>query len=377
MLDRRRVLAAAVLPAAAGLLKARPAVAATDDADMAAFIAALPKAELHVHLEGTLEAEMKFALARRNGVRLPYPDVAAMRRSYVFHDLPSFLAVYYEGKTVLVTEQDFYDLTLAYLTRAAAQNVLHAEMFFDPQQHVSRGIPLALVIGGISRARRDARVRFGIGSGLIMCFMRELSAADAGTVLDAALPLKQHLVGVGLDSDERGAPPAKFAAVFAKARAAGLKVTVHCDIDQVDTHDHIRQAIEDIGVDRVDHGGNVLQRPELIALARRHDVAFTVCPVYSGWLTHAGPRTNVVRGMLDHGLKATINSDDPAYMGGAYIGESMVKAQADSRLTRAELVALSRNAFQAAWIGEAERARYLARLDAFAGRWAAPRDGAL
>lgn len=379
MLDRRTLLAtAAILPALpTSLLQPRPAKAADDaptDADMSAFIAALPKAELHVHLEGTLEAEMKFTLARRNGITLPYADVEAMRKSYVFHDLPSFLAVYYEGKTVLIGEQDFYDLCYAYLTKAASQNVLYAEMFFDPQQHVDRGIPLATVIGGLTRAQKDARRKLGIESQLIMSFMRDLSAESAMAILDSALPFKRHLAGVGLDSDELGNPPNKFRAVFAKAKAAGLNVTIHCDIDQADTHEHIRQAIEDIGVKRIDHGGNVLERPELIALARKRDISFTVCPLYSGWLRRRSDKPiNVIRGMLDADLRATINSDDPAYMGRNYIQESISLAQPDSHLTRAELVAISRNAFEAAWIGEHQRARYVRKLDAFARQWVAVR----
>jgi len=372
MLDRRTFLATtALLPTAfATVLRPESAKAAFGEAaegNMAAFIAALPKAELHVHLEGTLEAEMKFALARRNGIKLPYADVAAMKKSYVFHDLPSFLAVYYEGKTVLVEEQDFYDLCYAYLTKAASQNVLYAEMFFDPQQHVERGIPLATVIGGLARAQADARRKLGIESQLIMSFMRDLSAESAMSILDMALPFKRYLVGVGLDSDELGNPPDKFSAVFAKAKAAGLNVTVHCDVDQADSHEHIRQAIEDIGVKRIDHGGNVLQQPDLIALARKHDVSFTVCPLYSGWLGRGGPKpADVVRGMLDAGLRVTINSDDPAYMGSNYIQESFVLAQSQSRLTRAELIAISRNAFDAAWISTAQRARFLKRLETIA-----------
>ncbi len=375
MLNRRSLLACTlVLPAvSAALFRPRPARAWNGEAagpEMGAFIAALPKAELHVHLEGTLEAETKFALAKRNGVALPYADVEAMRKSYVFHDLPSFLAVYYEGKTVLIGEQDFYDLCYAYLSKAASQNVLYAEMFFDPQQHVDRGIPLATVIGGLTRAREDARRKLGIESQLIMSFMRDLGADSAMAVLDAALPFKRHLVGVGLDSDERDNPPNKFRAVLAKAKAEGLKVSVHCDIDQADTHEHIRQAIDDIGVDRIDHGGNVLERPELVALARSRDITFTVCPLYSGWLGRGSDKPiNVLRGMLDNGLKATINSDDLAYMGSNYIQESIALAQPDSHLTRAELVSPSRNAFEAAWIGEPQRARYMERLDDFARRY--------
>ncbi|PTQ12407.1 adenosine deaminase [Sphingomonas oleivorans] len=336
---------------------------------MARFIAEMPKAEFHVHLEGTLEAEMKFALARRNGLTLPYADVAAMRRSYVYHDLPSFLAIYYDGMKVLLQEEDFYDLAHAYLAKAASQNILYAEMFFDPQEHLKRGVPMEAVIGGITRARADAEKQFGIQSQLILCFVRDLSAESAMAALDAALPMKQHLVGVGLDSDEKGNPPAKFAAHFAKARAAGLKVTAHCDVNQENTLDHIRQAIVDLKVDRIDHGGNILQSPELIALAKRRDLFFTVCPTFSGRVKSEGQPIDVVRGMLDQGLNVTINSDDPAYMGSEYLNEVLVRAQAQSALTQQELVRIERNAFNAAWISEERRKHFLGKLDSFARTW--------
>lgn len=369
--DRRSLIGSALCAATLPLLPGRaPARArAAPAGDMAAFIAAMPKAEYHVHIEGTLEAEMKFALAQRNGVKLPYADVAAMKRSYVFHDLPSFLKIYYEGMNVLVTEQDFHDLAYAYLAKAHSQNVLYAEMFFDPQQHLDRGVPIEAVIGGLTSARKAAEAKLGIRSQLILCFVRDLTADSAMAALDAALPHKDKLVGVGLDSDEKDNPPAKFAAHFAKARAAGLKVTAHCDVNQKDTLEHLRQALVDIAVDRIDHGGNILQSPELIAIARAKDMPFTVCPSFSGKVVVDGQPVEVVRGMLEKGLKVSINSDDPAYMGSNYITQAMAEAQVRSNLTKAELVRISRNAFDTAWITPEEKAVYQAKLDAFAKEW--------
>lgn len=366
--NRRHILSAALAVPLVCTMGSFPArvMAAEQDGDMARFIADMPKAEYHVHLEGTLEAEMKFALARRNGLTLPYADVAAMKRSYVYHDLPSFLAIYYDGMKVLLKEQDFYDLAYAYLKKASSQNILYAEMFFDPQEHLKRGVPMAAVIGGITRARADARAAMGIESQLILCFVRDLSAESAMEALDAALPMKEHLVGVGLDSDEKNNPPGKFAAHFAKARAAGLKVTAHCDLNQDNTLEHIRQAIVDLKVDRIDHGGNILQSPELMTLAKERNLYFTVCPTFSGQVHSGGQTMDVVRGMLDQGLNLSINSDDPAYMGSEYINEVLVKAQARSALTKAELVRIERNAFNTAWISDARCKPFLDRLDAFA-----------
>jgi len=341
--------------------------AVDDGSDMGDFIAAMPKSEHHVHLEGTLEADLKFTLAKRNKIALPYADAAALRRSYVFHDLPSFLAVYYEGTSVLITEQDFYDLCTAYLTRAAAQNVLYTEMFFDPQQHTKRGIAFATIMHGLTRAQADAKRTLGIDSQLIMCFLRDLSADSAMATLEASLPFKEHIVGVGLDSDEKNNPPVKFAAVFARARAEGFRLTMHCDINQIDTQAHIRQAMEVIGVERIDHGGNVLQNPSLVAEARRRGIGFTVCPCYGGWLREpAGGRRNIVRGMLDAGLKVTVNSDDPAYFRSNYVAEALDIAQGDASLSKRELITISRNGFDISWIGAAQKRRYLDALDRFA-----------
>ncbi len=365
MFSRRHIVSAALWSPLLTAIPARAATAPQDD-DMARFITAMPKSEFHVHLEGTLEAEMKFALAQRNGLTLPYADVAAMKKSYIYNDLPSFLRIYYEGMTVLLKEQDFYDLTYAYLSKAASEHVLYTEMFFDPQSHTSRGIAIDVVIHGIARAQADAQRQLGIESQLILCFMRDLSAESAMETLEAALPLKHYLVGVGLDSDEQGNPPEKFVAVFAKARAAGLKLTMHCDVNQTDTLANIRTVIEDIGVDRIDHGGNILQSPALMVEAKRRNLSFTVCPTFSGVAKSGDRSIDVVRGMLDNGLNVTISSDDPAYMGSEYLTQVLIRAQAQNRLTKAELLRIERNGFEAAWITPARRDRFLAKLDAFA-----------
>ncbi|MGE4305318.1 MAG: adenosine deaminase [Novosphingobium sp.] len=371
MLHRRQLIRTAMaVPLACALPAwARAAAPPADGESMARFISELPKAEFHVHLEGTLEAEMKFALAQRNGLSLPYATVEEMKRSYIYHDLPSFLKIYYDGMQVLLTEQDFDDLAYGYLSKAASQNVLYAEMFFDPQEHLKRGVPIEAVIGGITRAREDAAKDIGIQSQLILCFMRDLSAESAMEALDAALPYKDKLIGVGLDSDEKGNPPEKFADHFAKARAAGLHVTMHCDVNQEDTLEHIRTALVDLQAERIDHGGNIVQSPELVALARSRNIPFTVCPTFSGKVMEDGRPINALREMLDAGLKVSVNSDDPAYMGSEYITEVLIRAQKDSALTPAELVQIERFAFETAWIPEEQRDGYLANLEAYAQSW--------
>ncbi len=366
MITRRTLIAS--LAAAAALPRALQAAAPADGVNPALvrFIEGLPKSEYHVHLEGTLEAEMKFALARRNGLNLPFADVAAMKASYNYHDLASFLAIYYDGMKVLLKEEDFRDLAYAYLAKAASQNVIYAEMFFDPQEHLKRGVPMEAVIMGITRARAEAEARLGIRSQLILCFVRDSSAESAMAALDAALPFKQHLVGVGLDSDEAGHPPEKFTAHFAKARANGLKVTAHCDIDQPGTLANIRTALVDLAVDRIDHGGNIVQSPELVAIARQRGMYFTVCPTFSGTLRKGlAQPVDVVRAMLDAGLKVTISSDDPAYMASEYINEVLLRAVTRSNLTRPELAGIARNGFETAWLPAADKAALIARLDTY------------
>lgn len=231
------------------------------------FIQHLPKAELHVHLEGTLEPELSFALARRNGIALEYGTPEALLAAYDFHDLPSFLAIYYKAMNVLLHEQDFFDLTWQYLLKAHQQHVVYAEMFFDPQAHTSRGVEFATAIRGIRRAQERAAAELGLQTQLIMCFLRDMSAESAMQTLEQALPYKHWLVGVGLDSDEKNNPPVKFAEVFRRARAAGLRLTMHCDVNQQNTLVHIRQCLDTIGVDRIDHGVNSLEDPALCAIS--------------------------------------------------------------------------------------------------------------
>jgi adenosine deaminase len=331
---------------------------------MTGFIAGLPKAELHLHIEGTLEPELKFDLAKRNGADLPEHTMDEMRAAYDFDDLPSFLAVYYEGMSVLLTEDDFYDLTMAYLRKARSQNVLYAEIFFDPQAHTTRGIAFETVITGIRRAQQAGSSELGIDTQLIMCFLRDMSAESAAETLAASLPYKDWIVGVGLDSDEKGNPPTKFAGVFAHARNHGYRLTMHCDVDQDDSVAHIWQCVNDIGVERIDHGVNALEDDELVAEIRDRGIALTVCPISNSYVTD-GTKAAAIKTMLEGGLRVTINSDDPAYFPG-YMTENFVVAQREAGLSKAQLVQISRNAFEAAWLSDAERAPYLERLEAYA-----------
>ena len=333
---------------------------------IAAFIDGLPKAELHLHLEGTLEPELKFELAARNGVSLPYSSAAQMRSGYAFRDLTSFLAAYYEGMSVLRGEQDFYDLAMAYFRTASAQHVVYAEVFFDPQAHTSRGIAFDTVIGGLHRARLDAQSELGLRVQLIMCFLRDMSAGSALAALEQSLPHRDKIIGVGLDSDERDNPPVKFAGVFERARAEGYRLTMHCDVDQANSVGHIWQCLDDIGVERIDHGVNCLEDDALVARLGRDGIGLTVCPVSNRWVTD-GLKAAELKTMLHRSLRATVNSDDPAYFGG-YVNENLAAVQDAASLTTAELARLARNSFEIAWISPAERDRYLADLDAYVGQ---------
>ncbi|GAA4237083.1 adenosine deaminase [Streptosporangium album] len=331
---------------------------------MTDFIEGLPKCELHLHIEGTLEPELKFELARRNGLELPYASVEEIRAAYSFDDLPSFLKIYYEGMDVLRTEPDFYDLAMAYLRKAASQNVRYAEIFFDPQAHTSRGVPFAIVIRGLRRALIDAENQLGIKAQLIMCFLRDFQAEYAMATLLESLPYREWIVGVGLDSDEKGNPPAKFAAVYERARQEGYLLTMHCDVDQENSTEHIRQAIEDIGVNRIDHGVNALEDPALVEAIRAKGLGLTVCPISNGYVTDS-MKADAIRRMLDLGLRVTVNSDDPAYFAG-YVQENLVALAEALTLSREELVQLERNAFEITWLPRRLKDAYLAELDAYA-----------
>ena len=338
--------------------------------DMRRFIEDMPKAELHVHVEGTLEPELKFDLARRNGIALPYESVEEMRAAYDFDDLPSFLKMYYEGMGVLAAEQDFCDLATAYLTKAHSQGVIYAEMFFDPQAHTARGVAYDTVIRGIRRAQEDARARLGIRTQLIMCFLRDMSAESAMATLEQSLPYRDWIVGVGLDSDEKGNPPVKFKAVFARARAEGYRLTMHCDVDQENSTLHLWQTLDDIGVDRIDHGVNSLEDEALCDEIVRRGLALTVCPISNRCIT-GSLKALEVRRMLEKGMRATVNSDDPAYFLG-YIHENLVATQEEADLSRDQVVRLAANAFEASWLPPEEKRALLGRLEGYAASEAGP-----
>lgn len=327
------------------------------------FIRAIPKAELHLHIEGTLEPELKFDLAKRNRIELPYASVAEMREAYDFDDLPSFLTQYYEGMSVLLTERDFYDLAVAYFTRVAAQNVVYVEMFFDPQAHTSRGVEFSTVIEGLHRAQVDAEANLGVRSQLIMCFLRDMSAGSAAATLDQAQEYRDWIVGVGLDSDEKGNPPVKFVDVFADARSRGYRLTMHCDVDQEASVEHIWQCLEAIGVERIDHGVNAIEDEELCREIIRRGLGLTVCPISNGYVTD-GTKAAIINEMLEMGMKVTVNSDDPAYFPG-YVEENLLRLQSEADLDADAIVRLVRNAFEVSWLPPAQRSGYLSRVDAF------------
>jgi adenosine deaminase len=332
--------------------------------DLASFIEGLPKAELHLHIEGTLEPELKFALAERNGLELPYASVEEARAAYDFNDLASFLVGYYEGMSVLLTEADFFDLAMAYFRKARSQNVVYAEIFFDPQGHTSRGVAFDTIIDGFQRARREAEASLGIRSELIMCFLRDMSAGSALETLEQSLPHKDGIIGVGLDSDERGNPPTKFKEVFARARDEGYHLTMHCDVDQENSVGHIWQCLNEIDVERIDHGVNALEDDALIEEIKSRGLGLTVCPISNGYVTD-GLKSDEVKRMLDRGVRVTINSDDPAYFL-AYVNENLVALQEAAKLTRDEMVQLAKNGFTISWLPDDEKARYLSAVDAYA-----------
>ena len=334
--------------------------------DLAAFIAALPKAELHLHIEGTLEPELMFALAERNGIRLPYSSVEEVRAAYRFSNLQDFLDIYYAGASVLLETQDFYDLTWAYLQRAFAQNVRHAEIFFDPQTHTGRGVAFATVIDGISRALADAEARLGISSRLILCFLRHLDEADALETLDTAMHYRESIAGVGLDSSERGNPPGKFREVFRRARDAGFIAVAHAG--EEGPAEYVREALDVLDVVRIDHGNNALDDAGLVAELAQRRVPLTVCPLSNIKLCVVDDITlHPLKRMLDLGLFVTVNSDDPAYFGG-YVNENYLAVAEALGLSRAELAQLARNSIEASLLNTETKSLLYAELESAVSR---------
>ena len=331
--------------------------------DRRAFIAGLPKAELHLHIEGSLEPELMFALAERNGVAIPFASVEEVRAAYDFSNLQDFLDIYYQGMGVLLVEQDFYDLTMAYLARVHDDSVRHVEIFFDPQGHTERGVAFATVIGGITRALDQAQAKWAMTSRLIMCFLRHLSEAEAETTLDAALPHLDRIHGVGLDSSENGHPPAKFARVFARARSLGLKLVAHAGEEGPPAY--VYEALDVLGVDRIDHGNRSLEDPALVARLATSRMTLTVCPLSNHKLCVVDDlRAHPLKTMLDLGLVATVNSDDPAYFGG-YINANFIRVADALDLSQADLVVLARNSFAGSFLAAPDVARHLAGIDSY------------
>jgi len=337
-------------------------------ASLRAILEEMPKAELHIHIEGSLEPELIFSLAQRNGVELPYRSVDALRSAYAFTDLQSFLDIYYAGASVLLQEQDFHDMTMAYLRRAHADNVRHTEIFFDPQTHTARGVSIATVIDGIHRATQDAHSKWGISSALILCFLRHLSEEDALATLEQALPHHSKFIGVGLDSSERGHPPEKFARVFARCRDLGMHLVAHAGEEGPPAY--IESALDVLHVERIDHGVRCLEDPVLTQRVARDRIPLTVCPlsniklrVFDRMQDHNLPA------LLDAGLMATVNSDDPAYFGG-YLNDNFIEAFEALPLGIAHARELARNSFSASFLPIADKQKYLAEVDAFFERHA-------
>ena len=324
-------------------------------------VATWPVAELHVHIEGTLETELLVTLARRNNVELPSYDPDALRELYRFTDLQSFLDIYYANLAVLRAEADFYDLGMAYLTRASAAGVRRAEIFFDPQTHLANGVPLDVVFGGLSRALADARVTLGISADLILCFLRHLGGEAALATLDAANPYLDQFIGVGLDSAEVGFPPSLFTEVFARAEALGLHRVAHAG--EEGGPDYVHEALDLLGVERVDHGIRAIEDPRLVQILRERQIPLTVCPL-SNVCLRATPSLGAhpLPAMLAAGLLVTISSDDPAYFGG-YVDDNLTAVQREFDLDHQQMATLARNSFRAAFLPEAEKRRRIAAVD--------------
>ncbi|WP_091999471.1 adenosine deaminase [Polaromonas sp. OV174] len=321
----------------------------------------MPKAELHIHIEGSLEPELIFALAQRNGVQIPYASVEELRSAYAFSNLQSFLDIYYAGASVLLKEQDFYDMARAYLLKAAQDNVLHAELFFDPQTHTARGVSMATVINGLHRACVDAKAELGISAALILCFLRHLSEEEAFETLEQALPFRDKFIGVGLDSGEVGNPPEKFARVFARCRALGLHLVAHAGEEGPPAY--VWTALDLLKVERIDHGVQSSKDAALMQRLAQDRIPLTVCPLSNLKLcVFPDLASHNLRQLLDGGLVATLNSDDPAYFGG-YLNENFTQTFAATGLSSQHAYTLARNSFEASFIEDAAKRRYIDRLN--------------
>ena len=336
---------------------------AIDPARLPALLRQMPKAELHIHIEGSLEPELIFKLAQRNGVTLPYPSIEALRAAYAFTDLQSFLDIYYAGASVLLKEQDFFDMAWAYLEKAAAENVVHAEIFFDPQTHTARGVPFETVIKGLNHAVHRAHTGLGVSAKLILCFLRHLSEEEAFATLEEALPWRHHFIGVGLDSSEVGHPPSKFERVFARCRELGLHVVAHAGEEGPPAYIH--EALDLLKTERIDHGVRCLEDPDLVERLAETRIPLTVCPLSNTKLcVFPTMADHNLPALLDAGLCAMVNSDDPAYFGG-YMNQNFVELFAAlPQLTARHAYQLARNSFEASFVGEEQKRAWVHQLDA-------------
>jgi adenine deaminase len=335
-------------------------------ADLDTFIAGLPKAELHLHLEGSFEPELMFAIARRNRCDIPFNSAAEVRAAYRFSNLQDFLDIYYRSANVLLAEQDFYDLTLAYLKRVAANNVRHVEVFFDPQTHTDRGVAFGTVMDGMLKALDEGQRQFGITSRLILCFLRHLSEDAALATFRQAEPWLDRIAGVGLDSSENGHPPSKFTRVYDAARAAGLKLVAHAGEEGPPSY--VWEALDKLHVDRIDHGNRSLEDDRLVARLAAEKMTLTVCPLSNLKLCVVKDmKDHPLRRMLAAGLRATVNSDDPAYFGG-YVNDNFRAVTNALGLTKDELVTLAKNSFLGSFLNDADKARHVAAIDAYTAK---------
>ena len=327
------------------------------------FVEKMPKAELHLHIEGTFEPELMFKIAQRNNVQIKYDSVEEIRRAYNFGNLQDFLDIYYAGASVLLNEEDFYDLTWAYLEKAAAQNVLHAEIMFDPQTHTERGVKFSDVITGISKAMNDAREKLGISSLLILSFLRHLSEKDAFATLEEAAEYKDLITAVGLDSSELGNPPSKFKNVFAEARKMGFRLTAHAG--EEGPAEYVREALDVLKVERIDHGNHSLDDENLTKRIAEEKIPLTVCPLSNLQLKVVKDlKEHPLKKMLNENLKATVNSDDPAYFGG-YVNENFVQVAQALDLTKEDIYTLAKNSFEASFLEESAKKDFVRKLDEY------------
>lgn len=325
------------------------------------LIKKLPKAELHLHIEGSLEPELMFRLAKKNQVEIPYKDIEDVRNAYNFTNLQTFLDIYYAGANVLLTKDDFYDLTWEYILKCVENNIIHTEIFFDPQTHTARGVPFDAVITGIKEALADAKTKYGITSCIIMCFLRHLSQEDAFETLEDALRYQDDIIGVGLDSSELGNPPSKFKDVFKKAKEAGFKLVAHAG-EEAD-FSYIYEALDVLNINRIDHGVQSIKSPELMQRLKDEQMPLTVCPnsnielrVFDNYKEHN------IKALLDYGLNVSVNSDDPAYFKG-YMNQNFINLHENLTLSEGDIVTLVKNSFRSAFISDELKEAYLAKVD--------------